>query len=72
MPVYLKINKCAECPFKVAMNRAGKLVNVPMCMKAGRELPYTVRIERMRIIGAMTVADPTDEIPAWCPLREED
>ena len=61
----IPINTCFDCPHRDHQGAFGKVAYVPVCGKKNRKLPYNVTTGP---IGQQ--ANPTGNIPAWCPLEK--
>lgn len=69
MSVYIRIDKCSECPHQVVKEKFFTTFGIPVCSKVNRELPHEV--EYTLIPGSrctVVTAIPTDVIPSWCPF----
>lgn len=60
------VETCAGCPYVDHKGGFGSPAYVPVCRKAGHELPYTLSPNRG---GTGCNAVGTDVIPTWCPLE---
>lgn len=56
----IRIETCKECTNRDHKGAFGRISYIPICRKAGMELPYTEHKGK---------ASPTYEIPDWCPLE---
>lgn len=63
----IPIPSCAECPSRDHKGGFGTVAYVPVCRKAARELPHTVRYDTVPGRG---VASLSEGIPEWCPLPD--
>lgn len=64
-PRMIRVNSCQTCPNRDHKGGFGSPAYVPVCRKAGQDLPYTLH-PNSRGTGCM--AHGTHVIPDWCPL----
>lgn len=62
------IKTCEECPHIDHEGGFGRIAYIPRCANAKKNLPYTVEASD----AGRVYAEPTYEIPEWCPLKEND
>lgn len=61
----ITINSCDQCPHYKTEDAA--VTRKPRCVRAKQTLPYDVAFETY----GRAVAQPTNQIPDWCPLDDD-
>ena len=62
----IRIARCDVCPSYDHRGAFGKVAYGPYCSRVGKDLPYT--LGESPGPAHRPVANPTNEIPDWCPL----
>lgn len=60
------IEECAQCPNSDHQGGFGPVAYIPVCRKAGRNLPYDTKVGFGNIVRARQVGG----IPSWCLLEK--